>query len=56
MQRIARVAVPRGPYHITQRGNRRQKTFFNNKDYTTYIEMMAEWCNRIILGTPYLFN
>ena len=22
---------------MTQRGNRRQKTFFNNKDYTTYM-------------------
>ena len=32
------------PHHITQRGNRRQQTFFNNGDYTAYMELMAEWC------------
>jgi len=46
MPRIARVTVPSVPHHITQRGNRRQKTFFNNKDYATYIDLMAEWCSR----------
>ncbi len=46
MPRIARVTVPGVPHHITQRGNRRQKTFFNNKDYAVYIDLMAEWCNR----------
>ena len=46
MPRIARVTVPSVTHHITQRGNRRQKTFFNNKDYATYIDLMAEWCNR----------
>ncbi len=46
MPRIERVTVPSIPHHITQRGNRRQKTFFSNKDYTTYIDLMAEWCNR----------
>lgn len=46
MPRIARVSVPSVPHHITQRGNRRQKTFFSNKDYATYIDLMAEWCNR----------
>ncbi len=38
MPRIARVTVPSVPHHITQRGNRRQKTFFSNKDYAAYIE------------------
>ena len=46
MPRIARVTVPSVPHHITQRGNRRQKTFFSDKDYTAYIDLMAEWCNR----------
>ena len=46
MPRIARVTVPSVPHHITQRGNRRQKTFFSNKDYAAYIDLMAEWCNR----------
>jgi putative transposase len=32
------------PHHITQRGNRRQQTFFNEDDYAAYLELMAEWC------------
>ena len=46
MARIARIVVPRYPHHITQRGNRRQKTFFCDEDYRRYIDLMAEWCNR----------
>jgi putative transposase len=29
---------------LTQRGNRRQRTFFCDEDYLAYIELMAEWC------------
>jgi len=36
--------IPGLPHHITQRGNRRQQTFFNDEDYAAYIELMAEWC------------
>jgi putative transposase len=32
------------PHHITQRGNRRQQTFFGDADYEIYLELMAEWC------------
>ena len=32
------------PHHITQRGNRRQQTFFSDDDYKAYIDLMAEWC------------
>jgi putative transposase len=32
------------PHHITQRGNRRQQTFFNEGDYAAYLELMSEWC------------
>ncbi len=46
MPRIARVSVPGVPHHITQRGNRMQKTFFSNNDYANYIDLMAEWCSR----------
>jgi putative transposase len=46
MARIARVVAPGIPHHITQRGNRRQATFFNDDDYRTYIQLMAEWCLR----------
>ncbi len=32
------------PHHVTQRGNRRQQTFFNEEDYHSYLGLMAEWC------------
>lgn len=46
MARMARVIVPHYPHHITQRGNRRQRTFFSDDDYAAYVELMAEWCPR----------
>jgi putative transposase len=33
MPKIVRIAAPGYPHHITQRGNRRQPTFFSNDDY-----------------------
>jgi putative transposase len=44
MARIARVVVPGIPHHITQRGNRRMQTFFNDDDYQDYLGLMAVWC------------
>ena len=44
MPRLARVVAPGVPHHVTQRGNRRQPTFFVEEDYSTYLEFMAEWC------------
>jgi putative transposase len=44
MARLARLVVPGLPHHVTQRGNRRQQTFFNDDDYAAYIELMADWC------------
>jgi putative transposase len=46
MPRIARVVVPGLPHHITQRGNRRMRTFFCADDYQRYRELMSEWCRR----------
>jgi putative transposase len=46
MARLARVVVPEIPHHITQRGNRRQQTFFFSDDYSAYVDLMAEWCAR----------
>jgi len=43
---MARVITPGCPRHITQRGNRRQRTFFHDDDYQTYIRLMAEWHSR----------
>jgi len=42
MARLARVVVPNYPHHVTQRGNRRQKTFFCEDDYHAYIDLIAE--------------
>jgi putative transposase len=42
----ARLAAPGAPHHVTQRGNRRQRTFFCDEDYEAYIGLMAEWCCR----------
>lgn len=44
MPRLARVVVPSYPHHVTQRGNRRQPTFFCDDDYEAYLDLMAEWC------------
>lgn len=46
MARMARVIAPGIPHHITQRGNRRQQTFFCDDDYTAYLDLMAEWCGK----------
>ena len=44
MVRLARVVAPGLPHHVTQRGDRRQETFFCAADYRTYLALMAEWC------------
>jgi len=44
MARLARLVVPGMPHHVTQRGNRRQQTFFNDADYAAYLELMGAWC------------
>lgn len=46
MARMARVIAPGIPHHITQRGNRRQQTFFCDDDYIAYLDLMAEWCGK----------
>jgi putative transposase len=46
MARMARVVAEGMPHHITQRGNRRQPTFFSDDDYKAYIDLMAEWCGK----------
>ncbi|MDZ4741704.1 MAG: hypothetical protein SGJ03_17645 [Alphaproteobacteria bacterium] len=62
MTRIARVVVPDCPHHVTQRGNRRQKTFFEDDDYVRYKELLAQGCKQAsvevweIKGTLYLID
>ena len=40
------MVLPGFPHHVTQRGNRRQQTFFCDEDYRAYIDLTAEWCRR----------
>ena len=44
MPRVARLVVPGLPHHVTQRGNRRQPTFFGDSDYRLYMRLLGEWC------------
>jgi putative transposase len=46
MARISRAVTPGIPHHVIQRGNRCQKTFFDEEDYQAYLELMSEWCSR----------
>jgi len=40
MARLARVVVPGVAHHVTQRGNRRQQTFFTEDDYRAYLDLL----------------
>lgn len=41
MARLARVVVPGIPHHVTQRGNRGERTFFADADYALYRDLVA---------------
>lgn len=41
---MARLVVPGYAHHVTQRGNRRQETFFCDDDYATYLNIVGESC------------
>jgi putative transposase len=44
MARLARIVAVGYPHHIIQRGNRGQQTFFRDKDYNDYVNLIKEWC------------
>lgn len=44
MSRLARVIASGFPHHVTQRGNRRQVTFFGDEDYQAYVDLLASQC------------
>jgi putative transposase len=46
MPRLARAVAPGLPHHVTQRGNRCQKTFLCTDDCLLYLALMAEECDR----------
>ena len=43
MARMPRLVVPGYPHHVTQRGNRRMKTFFTEDDYEYYLELIKRY-------------
>jgi putative transposase len=46
MARLARLVLPGVPYHVTQRGNRRPQTFFEEGDYALYRDLLSEAARR----------
>jgi putative transposase len=41
MARLPRIVLPGTPHHVTQRGNGRQRTFFEEGDYALYLDLLA---------------
>jgi putative transposase len=46
MSRLRRIILPNTPHHVTQRGNRRQQTFFSEKDYKHYMDLLQALANQ----------
>lgn len=46
MPRLARIVVPGCPHHVTQRGNRRERVFFQPDDYRLYLALLAQAASR----------
>jgi len=46
MARSARIVIPGLPHHITQRGTRRLDTFFSDADYSAYLALLTEACEK----------
>ncbi len=44
MGRPIRLTIPGLPHHVTHRGNRRQRTFFGERDHRLYTRYLAEAC------------
>jgi len=42
MARLPRIVVPGHPHHVTQRGNRRSRVFFEEGDYALYLDLLSE--------------
>ena len=47
MARLARIVVPRLPHHVTQRGNRGERVFFEDADYALYRDLLAAACRKV---------
>lgn len=59
MPRLARIAIPGVPHHVTQRGNNRQDVFFADEDRSFYLEWVAKYAREAgldILGYCLMTN
>ena len=46
MARLPRFVLPGIPHHVTQRGNRRERTFFEDGDYELYLDLLGDAARR----------
>ena len=46
MARLPRMVLPGIPHQVTQRGNRRERTFFEEGDYALYLDLLADAAER----------
>lgn len=46
MARLPRIVLSGIPHHVTQRGNRRARTFFEDGDYALYLDLLADAARR----------
>ncbi|HEX7848861.1 MAG TPA: transposase [Sphingomonas sp.] len=42
MARLPRIVLPGIPHHVTQRGNRRERVFFEDGDYELYLDLLSD--------------
>jgi putative transposase len=56
--RLPRIVLPGIPHHVTQRGNRRERVFFEDGDYALYLDLLSEaaararvaiWASRVAI-------
>ena len=50
MARMARTVIPGIPHHVTQRGNGRARTFFDDDDYRFYLDRLGAECRAAGVG------
>ena len=46
MARLPLMVLSGIPHHVTQRGNRRERTFFEDAVYALYLDLLAEAADR----------
>jgi putative transposase len=46
MPRVARVIYAGVPHHVTQRGNRQEQVFFNDRDRAAYLRLLRDYADK----------